>query len=722
MSHLRCHLLIGPPASGKTTVALALQELLARSGPQPVVLSTDAIREELYGDPATQGPWHEVQAVLVDRLMQAVESEVPVIVDATHARRPWRLAMTQALELPRQVEWVGWWLTTPLETCQQWNQARPIPVPDTVIEQYHSALQDSSFGPENDEGFAVLNTFDPSAFPQDRLLPRLHGVLTSQAIKISHARNRTSTYELHAYSRLLDLERLFYLISLLSRFPGLEASDEQTEKDLLKLCNPLPISEDLAERATSFIRFYGECYADTEALRNDLTWLTEQGFTEGIAIRTGLCVPDADHRVESCLGCRPSLANRETFIRIMTLIRHVLQNPLDHPREPQQGNDRTPPLYAHLLEQLVGIPGSYQATWTDTLHKDLKLIRRYGLFQAKPARHGYTVGTAILTKPQLLELFVLVRQAAERLQDPSAQDLKKEFTKRLKWAGYPIDDIKPVRDYAIRAMVSRDHVPTGSLAVETESAKLEEAIVEGYPVLLEQYQDAALFEGQLPAVNAFRVWPLQLLFHNIGWYLAYETFTINGEPGLIKTQRVDRLQLVSVERALNLRHSPEQRVTSIERLEKLLEYCGGIYFGNKIEDQLSLCSDSLETRRSQLRTIRFRCTEKIFKFVREGVQRFPIECTRLSTHLPTDTWRHRPNIQATLEPQAGMSHPYPVEFDVPHWIIGYGREDGDVDLKRWLFGYDGGIVIEEPFVLKDRRIWSAEQVLLAHRQTMASAD
>jgi energy-coupling factor transporter ATP-binding protein EcfA2 len=46
MAPLRCHLLIGQPASGKTTLARALAPLLTSPGEPPAqVLSTDAIRE-----------------------------------------------------------------------------------------------------------------------------------------------------------------------------------------------------------------------------------------------------------------------------------------------------------------------------------------------------------------------------------------------------------------------------------------------------------------------------------------------------------------------------------------------------------------------------------------------------------------------------------------------------------------------------------------------------
>ncbi len=54
---LRCHLLIGPPDSGKTTLAAVLAHRLTQLGQPNEVLSTDGIREELYGDATIQGFW-----------------------------------------------------------------------------------------------------------------------------------------------------------------------------------------------------------------------------------------------------------------------------------------------------------------------------------------------------------------------------------------------------------------------------------------------------------------------------------------------------------------------------------------------------------------------------------------------------------------------------------------------------------------------------------------
>ena len=61
----------------------------------------------VFVDAAVQGPWPDIQQRLHQRLVEAVAAGQPVIVDATHAKRAWRLAITQALALPRRVEWIG---------------------------------------------------------------------------------------------------------------------------------------------------------------------------------------------------------------------------------------------------------------------------------------------------------------------------------------------------------------------------------------------------------------------------------------------------------------------------------------------------------------------------------------------------------------------------------------------------------------------------------------
>ena len=163
MAPLRCHLLIGQPASGKSTLARALAPLLTEPGEPPaVLLSTDVIRAEVFGDEAVQGPWVDIQQRLHQRLQEAVAAGIPVIVDATHARRAWRLALTQALPLPAPVGWIGWWLYTDLPTSLAWNTRRERAVPVPVIQEMAAALADPHFGPSRAEGFAAICAVVPT--------------------------------------------------------------------------------------------------------------------------------------------------------------------------------------------------------------------------------------------------------------------------------------------------------------------------------------------------------------------------------------------------------------------------------------------------------------------------------------------------------------------------------------------------------------------------------
>ena len=721
---VRCHLLIGPPASGKSTFAGSLAPLVGTDEAPALVLSTDRIREELYGDPSVQGEWSSIQELLQARLLEAISSGVPVILDATHAYRAWRLAITQALKPPVPVEWIGWWMTTPLEQCKAWNQERRMPVPDRVIDRYHGALEHQHFAPSTDEGFVCVVEVDPSSCDQGMIKKELARLPR----RISSVLNRMKAYELHGYSRLVDLERLFFLIGLLSRFPGLEANSEASWEELRLLCEPPPLSRDPAERAAAFLYRQGACYAEVEALRADLSWLEAQGFMSAEPSRRPIEPPPPPGDFALQLGGMPHTAHRDVFIRMMTLLRHVLQNPFDHDGDNIHLEGQQMPLAVHLVKRMEGIEGAYLAgpiqaskpsdpkssRWKSgesqaLQRRDLPWIAAYGLWPKIPGRKGYTIGTALFTMPRLLEMHALVKQAAKRLQDPSSKQLEDELDKRLRWAGLIVDDTPPVRAFANRSIVGTEQVPNDSLAVAQQAERLETAIYRGHRVQLTRYQDAARFDDDLPTTKPFAAWPLQLLFHNIAWYLAYEEAMPAG-PGLIKTERLDRLGLFAVETNERMARSPKQRGSSMERLQKLLDQCGGIYFGKDLEAQLDLCSGEPGRQRRRQETLRFRCTPKVFRFLREGVQRFPAGHTRLSMPLPNDTWKHRPNIQGVLEPVEDPTHPYPVEFVLPRWTL----EDDDVDLRRWLFGFGASIVIDGPQFYRETRIEEARSVLQAY--------
>ncbi len=141
------YVMIGAPASGKSTRARTLAE---SSG--GVVISTDSIREELYGSEEVQGDWGAIKRTLTDRVKQ--NAGKPIILDATHYRSSYR---REAISLLRSVGYdviVGVIVDTPCEECLERNATRDRKVPEHVIENMWSVLKSQMSGIDK-EGFTV---------------------------------------------------------------------------------------------------------------------------------------------------------------------------------------------------------------------------------------------------------------------------------------------------------------------------------------------------------------------------------------------------------------------------------------------------------------------------------------------------------------------------------------------------------------------------------------
>jgi len=716
------------------------------------VLSTDAIRAEVFGDAAVQGPWIDIQQRLQQRLIEAVAAGVPVIIDATHARRPWRLALTQALRLPAPVEWIGWWLYTPLPICLEWNRHRERQVPEAVIQEMAAALADPHVGPSRAEGFAALCAVVPTH--HEELEPLLAAELAALDRRIRSAQARETHWQLHGYSRLLDLERLLFLIRLLSRYPELDAADPHTRDQLEAIVSPLP-SGDLAERAAAFLgRLHGECHGDAGAIRGDLAWLEANGFCFGgdtlapIRLAERQAAPESgviQSGIQSAIqggvhGGHPPMGDGPVFQRVMTLLRHLLHQPFD--RDP--GSTLT--LHEQLIAATASIPGGYLPGETATLRKDLeKLLTPYGFRAANDnVRHGYALGTAVLPAPRLREIQALVEQAAGRLADPSAQPLLAELEQRLAWAGLD-EPAPPLRLYARHGVVDTALVRRESLAAPRGAEAIERAIAQRRRVLLKRFSSAGSHDGTSigDGSGEWRVWPLQLIFHHVGWYLCVEEDVIGQEHGLIRCERLDRLAMQSASirsgslrsgslrsgslrsgslrsgslrsgPSDGLRRSPERQHAALQRLERLLHHSGGIHFGNDIKAQLALASSSPRTRAGVLQTLRCSATPWAFAFLREGMGRYPREQVRFSRPLPGDSWWHHPDAPHVLEPNAPSdSHPYPLELDLPSWTIA-----ADIDLRTWLYGFGEGIRIESPSALREELVTRCRAMLAAHGEAV----
>ncbi|MCT0212442.1 MULTISPECIES: ATP-binding protein [unclassified Synechococcus] len=720
---LSCHLLIGPPASGKTTLANELAPLLTPAGDPPaVVLSTDRIRADVFGDAAVQGPWLEIRERLLEQLRQEVAAGRPVILDATHARRPWRLAYTQALELPAPVEWIGWWLHTSESQCLAWNKTRQRQVPEPVIREMAAAISHKTFGPSRAEGFAVLVGIDPSRDEVDASF--LQAQLDQLDTRIRNAANKEQGKTLHAYSRLLDLERLLYLMRLLSSFPELDAKDEATREQLEAIVSPLPEGS-LAERAAIYLRSwneiqggFGECYASPEAIERDLHWLEANGFLCSKQASRAAIEPGPFHSrpVDPVHGGYPAHGDLPIFQRVFTLLRHILQEPFDahtegEPPAKKSSGPSTQKLPSHLIRQLAEIPGSYMPGEQDTLQQDVRhLLTPYGFRkQNDNARHGYAIGNAVLSGPQLLEVYGWLRETGERLADPSHLQLLEDLRRRLSWGGLLVEGDQKL---PLRAVVNRSivHPRAGSLAADTSGSRIDTAIVEHRRVQLSRDKHASSHPNSPDGV--LTLWPLQVLFHNIAWYLAYEEWHPGKEHGLIRTERLDRLHWIRADGAF--RRDEEIHHQALDRLGLLLQVCGGIYFGEDVEAQLDLASTTPARQKRQLtNTLRFSCQEWSFAFIREASKKFPTKQVRYSKPLIGHAGWKADKLHCLQPNPLGDTHPFPVEIDLPIWTI-----EQDRDLQAWLFRLGPGIRIEKPDSLRALHRTLAQEVVAIYEESM----
>lgn len=137
-------LLIGLPGSGKSTQA---EKLIAET-PGSLLISTDRIRGQLFGDEAIQGPWLLVWRELERQLQQAARAIAQgqatlAIFDATNAARRQR---KEAIALCRETGFThitGLWFDTPIWLCLSRNRRRQRRVPEEVIFRMSRQLRDA---------------------------------------------------------------------------------------------------------------------------------------------------------------------------------------------------------------------------------------------------------------------------------------------------------------------------------------------------------------------------------------------------------------------------------------------------------------------------------------------------------------------------------------------------------------------------------------------------
>lgn len=151
----RLILLIGLPGSGKSTLA----DQLMAAWPTYRLVSTDAIRGQLFGDPAVQGDWRLVWNEVRLQFQSALLDQTTIIYDATNVKRANR---QDVIKLGRELGFstiTGIWIRTRLQECLARNRSRDRQVPEEIILSMYRQLWGAP--PSLSEGMDHLIFYQP---------------------------------------------------------------------------------------------------------------------------------------------------------------------------------------------------------------------------------------------------------------------------------------------------------------------------------------------------------------------------------------------------------------------------------------------------------------------------------------------------------------------------------------------------------------------------------
>jgi predicted kinase len=662
-----CHLLIGLPSSGKSTLAEQMQFII----PNSRIVSTDRIRQELYGDASYQGEWSDIEAVILIQVQSAIAQNCSVIYDATNAQRVWRMTLLHKLA-EIAPNWVGWHLKTPRQTCHQWNQQRDRIVPRAVIDRYDQQLR--QFPPIAAEGFIAVYDITPHN-SLSQIQRRLQGLSRS----ITNRTNRTQHQQIqfHYYSSLLNFDRLMHLIHLLVQYPGIGTfhTDNPTQLSHLLKNTDRIITTAIDEICAVLTQQQGSLYADPSGICHDLDWLEMNGFLSPKPVTTPLTCISAPSQPPN----PHPYSDWESFQRLLLMVRFISHHPFCW-------NNNLPSSLSSLLASMQH-HGLLQGDYESALRKDVEqVLKPFGILPPFRLRRGYFIGTGIVSEQQLLQITGLLQSQAKNIQDPLALSILDTLRERLRRSQYDLDTIYPVRAIANRMIIDPEGLPADAIARRPEV--IETAIEAGQLLELKRYSGAGRFDTE-HSNSFFKAWPLQLIFHNIAWYLGYE-LADGPEKGLLNVERLDRLFLGR--NYPTKQRSRSAQLKALHRLQALQQACSGLYLGNRAQDQKAYLSRDADRRASASFQLELWFTDRVFAFVSEGTQRFPVSQMRMSPMHQRQAAKY--SRLFSLKPSSDRQYPHRLQVNLPIWSC------DDVDLRRWILGFGADVKVMSPTILR----------------------
>jgi len=293
-------------------------------------------------------------------------------------------------------------------------------------------------------------------------------------------------------------------------------------------------------------------------------------------------------------------ADRLSFERILLLIATLIQYPGIGNPDSVEKSDKTQ--HHNALEPLqiqmrqlaqsldIVLPPDYPAL--ATIRKDLQTLRDYHILDRRMYRWGYYLGTGVMSREELKVAFNALHSQALYQGDPQIRQISQALKQRLRGLDWETngDFFYPVRAYLNRPIIYTDPEEMRAKGKFRQTLFqsldiLETAIATGQLIELYRYQ-----EPHQQQTGYLKIYPLQLFYHDIAWYLLYEEAQT---PHLYQPNQIQHLEVERLDRFKNhyqiLQQSGRGQAAQLESLklaQKLLKTGWGIFLGTPEEQQL----------------------------------------------------------------------------------------------------------------------------------------
>lgn len=313
-------------------------------------------------------------------------------------------------------------------------------------------------------------------------------------------------------------------------------------------------------------------------------------------------------------------SDRAAFERLLLLIATFLDHPgigCPEPHAPHRKGHHQAllPVQQALLDTAKRYDIELTSYALPTLRKDLETLRRYGILDRHMYRWGYYLGTGALKREELAVALDALASLAKDQGDPQVRRMYAAITQRLRGLNLQLKGklLYPVRRYLNHTITSTDPDEMMTQGKHQDGlfhslATLEQAISLGQPVELARRRDP-YHQVDLGMVQ---VWPLQLVYHDIAWYLICEHY----HRPYFAINRMDRFSShCRVLQATGRGVSAQQK--SLQAVDQLLQNGWGLYLGEPEAQQAELAGQL------PLTEFKVRFYPPVAAFILEGDRRHP---------------------------------------------------------------------------------------------------